>query len=287
MSLLLALLLQAVPPAPIDSYTVGVVGDNQNGPTTFSAICQRMAAEPITLFVGLGDHVQNGLPSEWVSQWQTPLTPIAGIPRMGAIGNHDDVPGYLANVWPSQQHALSHPIYGNAIALWTAVTIGPVRWVFLDTNEHPTIRISLEPGGAQRVWLEQELVSQAWLTARWRIVAFHHPSRTEYWDGGCYYHALAEREALVQLLPLGGCHLVLNGHAHAYQRGTLVARPSPVWVVSGGGGGWLDTTHCWDWPEITVAQATHHWLRLSITPTALTVEAVTPAGLTFDTVVIP
>ena len=282
---LLLFLLQAVPPVLPDTYTVGVVGDNQNGPTTFAAICQRLAAEPISLFVGVGDHVQNGLPSEWTSQWQQPLTPIAGVPRMGAIGNHDDVPGYVANVWPSQQHALTS-IYGPAVALWTATTVGGVRWVFLDTNEHPTIRLSLEPGGLQRQFLEQEITSTAWANAGFRIVAFHHPYRTEYWDGGCYYPAQPERDTLMATLTQAnpGPTLILNGHSHAYQRGAVGGR---AWIISGGGGGFLDTTHCWDWPEITVAQPIWHYLAITVTPAQLLVRVRRVDGSLVEEVILP
>ena len=78
--------------------------------------------------------------------------------------------------------------------------------------------------------------------------------------------------------------LVLNGHAHAYQRGSWLGM---AWIISGGGGGWLDTTHCQDLPEITVATVQWHWLLMQVDPTALTITARTPAGQVIDTVRIP
>lgn len=88
----------------------------------------------------------------------------------------------------------------------------------------------------------------------------------------------------MESVALAGGSLVLNGHAHAYQRGSWAGVP---WILSGGGGGWLDTQRCWDWPEITVAQVQWHWLLMQVTPDALTITARTPAGQVIDTVRIP
>jgi hypothetical protein len=279
------LLLQLIaPPVPATALTkFGVVGDNQlNAFNTFNAICTQLATERIDCFIGLGDHVQNhGLPGEWQHLWLIPLTPIAQVLRLGCIGNHDDVLGYTANVWPSQQHPLTSP-YGNAIAVYSAVTVGSVRFVFLDTNEVPAIRLSLAQGGAQAAWLIAETASGDWQSARWRVVCWHHPCLTELWDGGCNAPCLSERRWLMDHLAASRASLCLNGHAHAYQRGSYRGLP---FIISGGGGGWLDTTRCWDHPEITVAQAVWHYLTIEAGET-LTVTAKTPTGQQIDQVVI-
>ena len=85
------------------------------------------------------------------------------------------------------------------------------------------------------------------------------------------------------VLSAGGS-LVLQGHAHAFQRGNWRGLP---FIISGGGGGWLDTTHCQDLPEITVATAQWHWLLMQVTPDALTVTARSVSGQVIDTVRIP
>ncbi len=276
----------ALPLLPLmpDSFSVGIVGDNQlNAFNTYDIICRDMRAQGIGLWVGLGDHVQDhGLPGEWQRLFDGPMAPLAGVPRLGALGNHDDILGYTQHVWQIPQHPLTS-VYGNAIGCWGAVTWGPVRWVFLDTGEDPTVRLSLSQG-LQRQWLLAEVLSPAWQTARWRIVAFHHPALTEQWDGGCWYPALAERTWAMDLVAASAGSLVLNGHAHAYQRGSWLGM---AWIISGGGGGWLDTTHCQDLPEITVAQVQWHWLLIQVTPDALTIQARNVQGQVIDTVRIP
>jgi len=267
-----------------DSFSVGIVGDSQgNNFNVFGQHCQAMAREGISLFVGLGDHVQNGGAAEWQSQWTLPLTPIVNIPRFACLGNHDPIQEFSQHVWAIPQHPLTSP-YGNAIACNGAVTWGPVRWVFLDTNEAPAIRLSLDPGGPQRAWLEAEAAGDPFRLARFRVVAFHHPVSTELWDGACFYPALPERRGLMDRLASLNVSLVLNGHAHAYQRGSWRGMP---WIISGGGGGWLDTTRCQDLPEITVATAQWHWLLMQVTPDALTVTARSVSGQVIDTVRIP
>lgn len=284
--MLIALMFQILAPIfPADTIRVGIVGDSQlNAFNTYDAICRDMRAQGISLWVGLGDHVQDhGLPGEWQRLFDGPMAPLAGVPRLGALGNHDDILGYTQHVWQIPQHPLAS-IYGNAIGCWGAVTWGPVRWVFLDTNEDPTIRLSLAPQQRQGTWLQAELASLDWQQARWRIAVWHHPVAVEFWDGGCFYPALPERRWLFDSLALAGCHLALNGHSHAYHRGDW---RGTRWIISGGGGGWLDTTHCQDLPEITVATVQWHWLLMQVTPDALTIQARNTQGQVIDTVRIP
>lgn len=282
---MIALLLQALlaPTMPADTIRFGVVGDSQQQPAIFSTICQSLRADGITVFVGLGDHVQNhGQPGEWQSLFTAPMAPLSQLARYGALGNHDDIQGYTQSFWPIPQHPVSS-IYGAAIACYGAVTIGNCRWVFLDTNEDPSIGLSLAPGGAQRLWLQTEVAGASWLNARYRLAAFHHPALTEQWDGGCYYPMRSERRWLMDYVSNNGGSMGLQGHAHAYQRGAWNGMP---FIISGGGGGYLDTTRCWDLPEISIAIATHHYLLIDATPEALTVTAKTPAGLQIDQLVI-
>lgn len=84
-------------------------------------------------------------------------------------------------------------------------------------------------------------------------------------------------------LAAGRVSLVLNGHSHSYQRGQWLGA---CWIISGGGGGYLDTTHCQDLQEITVAQAIHHCLVMDVTPDALTVRALDTQRREFDRIVI-
>lgn len=275
----ISMLAPLIMPGP--AMRVGVVGDSQQQPAIFATHCQTVAAEGISLFVGLGDHVQNhGQPGEWLTLWQQPRAPISSIPVIGCIGNHDDIIGYSANVWQIPQHPVAS-IYGPAIACYGAVTVGQVRWVFLDTNEDPSIRLSLQPGGSQRVWLQARLADGDWKSARYRIVCWHHPADTEQWEGLCYYPRLVERTWLMDSCRAAGASLVLNGHSHSYQRG---AWNGMSWIISGGGGGYLDTTHCQDLPEITVAQAVYHCLVIDVNQNSLHVRALTTTRSLIDEV---
>ena len=276
----------ALPLLPLlpDSFSVGIVGDNQlNAFNTYDAICRDMRAQGINLWVGLGDHVQDhGLPGEWQRLFDGPMAPLAGVPRLGALGNHDDILGYTQHVWQIPQHPLTS-IYGNAIGCWGAVTVGSVRLAFLDTNESPAIRLSLGAGGSQAAWLLAETASPDWQTAGKRIAVFHHPLITEYWDGGCLYPGLAERRWLMDTLAARGCSLSLSGHAHTYSRGEWRGMP---FIISGGGGGWLDTQRCWDWPEITVATPRWHYLLMNVSADQLRIRAMGLQGQAFDEVTI-
>jgi hypothetical protein len=252
------------------TYRVGVVGDNQSGPATFGTICRQLATERVDLFVHLGDAIQNaGTPAEWLDLWAQPLAPIAQVPRIGCRGNHDDPAGWQAFVFP-----LAAPGGGN----WGSFTLAGVRWLVLDANEETfDLRVSMDPGGAQRRFVDAELASPEWRAARWRVALWHQPAVTSLWytSQACYYQFYAQPQwiALMDRLAGAGCNLVANGHAHGLQMGAWPTATSPMlWVVSGGGGGALDG-NCAPLPMLPVALAVHHYCVLEVGPAALVVQA--------------
>jgi hypothetical protein len=191
------------------------------------------------------------------------------LPVTGCRGNHDGEDALAKNLWPL-------PDNGQ----WTAMTWGNARVVLLDSNEHYPLRYSILRGGAQRKWLDQEMLSPEWRKALYRIVLFHHPHKTEQWDGGCYYGNGSEDPMLTDmvensLLP-GGANLILNGHAHSYQRGQWNSRQ--FHVISGGAGGALDNPQCFEHPHITSNPGKNnqffHFLTLDSGPQELRVRCV-------------
>jgi len=270
-----------VPIAPVEpiSYSVAVVGDNQNGPNIFSQICNSIRLENVDAFVGLGDHIQNrgAIPSEWIDQFINPLSPIMSLPRWGARGNHDDVLGYQLFFW-------NLPVQQN-IGQWTAFTLGSVRWVILDANDETfDLRTSMDPGHPQRIFIDREITSQEWIRSKFRIVLFHEPATTNVWYSNCYYQSYQTPQwiSLMDRLQNSGCHLVLNGHAHGYERSLW--RNGPMWkITSGGGGGALDTI-CGG--GYIVALVEHHFLKINISYDSIEVRVLSPQRTLRDLVVI-
>lgn len=287
--ILAAIALQAavlVPPvAPeILSLRACVWGDAQNGTPVFRQIVAGMQVERPNFLLSTGDNIQNrgAIPTEWLDQFLVPLAPLLHLPRFGCLGNHCDPIGFQANVYPLPSHL------PGGLGLWGAVTVGQVRVLLLDSNQESTeLRLSMAAGGPQRAWLLTELASPAWAAATWRLALWHAPAVTELWTGACFYPRESVEHApwvwAMDALAAAGCHLVANGHAHGYQRGTWRGM---AWVCSGGGGGALDSPVCVPLPEVDVALAVHHFCTLDFSPTVLLLRALDLGRREIDRVTI-
>ena len=237
-------------PAAATPFRFAVWGDSQSHPEVFGWIASHLALSGAALALAAGDLVGDGDDEgAWVREFFLPagaFTP--RIPILVARGNHD-VGGY--------ESRFAGPL------TFFALGYAGVRFVVLDTN------LGMEPGSAQRSWLEAELGSTPWRQARWRVVLMHHPLWSEGSDHEGYDGEPRLREALGPLLPQAGTDLVLQGHTHDYERGEV---DGVLHVITGGGGGALDR-HWQDLAQITVRHVRHHFLTVDVEHDRLTLQA--------------
>jgi len=265
-----------VPVQPPEALTLRMVawGDSQNDSgRVFPQICRSMEAERPDLVLGLGDYVQNaGVLAEWAPLFLQPMGALLNVPRLACRGNHEAPDHFEVFVCPL-------PVRGGA-GQWAATTVGSVRILILDGNEDTfALRVSMDPGGPQRRFLEAELAGNEWHAARWRIAIWHQPCTTALWYAPqCYHVFYAQprwREAM-DLLAAAECSAVLNAHAHGLQVGAWPTATSPMlWCISGGGGGALDG-HCAPLPQLPIAMRVHHYLLIETSPTEFKVQARRP-----------
>ncbi len=125
------------------------------------------------------------------------------------------------------------------------------------------------PIAAQTAWLAAELASLASQRADFRIVTFHHLPFTNLWcDSNGFNGSSWVRENWVPLFEQYGVDLVVNGHAHAYERGE---RNGVMYTVVGGAGGLLDTfVPPQPWPFLEVALSVHHYAVMEVDGSRLT-----------------
>jgi len=225
------------------------IADNQNqAGTPFLSVLTHLAAHAPDVIGHAGDTVQNGDQlAEWQSQWFDPFAAAPSnlgqtVPVLVARGNHDgEFPAALAYHW----------LPGNGD--WTALTIGRVRFLFLDSNL---------VSGDQESFIRDELASDASRNADFRIAVFHKPPYTNLWDQPGYLGEPYVRSVWVPLLEAGHVDLVVSGHAHAYERGS---RNGITYTIVGGAGGALDTVpQSPPWTFITVAQSVHHFALMEV-----------------------
>lgn len=75
-----------------------------------------------------------------------------------------------------------------------------------------------------------------------------------------------------------GVDVVYSGHAHDYERGEL---NGVLWIVTGGGGGSLDSQQQ-DIPHITVYEPVHHYVLVDVNGSSLVTRAIDLEGNVID-----
>lgn len=229
-------------------FSVAWWGDSQVGPAVLQQLIPIMLAQGVDWLGVAGDLVTSGASlSDWQNYWFGALEfqNIAQThPALFARGNHDGEHPYC--------YAYS-ALPGNGA--WYAFDYGNARFIFLDT-EAPT---SGSP--EQYAWLVNELRRPGTQNAAFRVVCFHRLPYANLWNGGGYTGEPWVRSDWVPLFQQYNVDVVINGHAHNYNRGTA---NGVTYTVVGGGGGALDTERVANWPLLTVEYSRHHFALMRI-----------------------
>lgn len=243
-------------PEPDSAFVTAWWGDSHAGTTTLRKHVENLLRHSPDLICVAGDMVNNGNSlSEWHNYWFKPLEhrdAAQTTPVVFARGNHDG------------EHALAYAysaLPGNES--WFAFDYGNTRFIFLDSEADGSV------SPEQLVWLRSELARPATQRAAFRVVCFHKPPWSQFWNGGGHTQEPFVINEWVPLFRSRGVDLVICGHEHAYTRGTM---NGVVYVVSGGGGGTIDTERVASWPHIKVEYTKYHFDILSVNGRQLTWE---------------
>lgn len=224
-------------------FAVAWWGDNHDGTVTLRTHVSNLLAHGVDLIAVAGDMVNNGnVLGEWHNYWFKPLEHLncaQTTPVIFARGNHDG------------EHALAYAysaLPGNES--WFAFDYSNCRFIFLDSE------VDTAGSPEQFAWLQTELWQTETQQAAFRIVCFHRPPYANLWNGGGYIGETFVRDDWVPLFEQGHVDLVVSGHAHNYNRGSS---NGVTYVVSGGGGGFLDVERVANWPLYTVEYSRYHY----------------------------
>jgi acid phosphatase type 7 len=160
---------------------------------------------------------------------------------------------------------------------------GNAHFVAVDSNLLLTSRAS-----AMLAWLNADLAAT---TQHWRIVFVHHtpyPTGFHLGDPVC----AAVQQMVNPIVESYGVQLVLAGHEHGYERtyplagGQIAApgSPSTTYIVTGGGGGALESVGTS--PLTALSVQAFHYLRVNVDGPSLTLTAVGMDGSTIDQVTL-
>jgi predicted phosphodiesterase len=236
------------PDKPSD-FRFAVWGDNQSNFETAKQVCSCIAKSNPAFVVSVGDVVQNGeIYDQWKQQYFDPISAFSPyVPSFVAIGNHEKQSPwfylYVSQPEPEDYFAFS---YGNA------------RFVALDTNT------DYFEGSKQYEWLVSELSSDAYKNAEWHFVFLHQAPYTEQWGSGTYTGEFFVTLLLLPLLENADVDILFCGHTHDYERGYIPDGDGMYYVITGGGGGDLDTVFTMDWEYIDLHVSQHHYMTVDI-----------------------
>ena len=255
----------AMPPLMTGPARVAVIGDFGHGGVDEYIVAGRVQAlsreAPLTALATTGDNFYSDavdliwtVPYGWVADQRVPV--------YASWGNHDiETKERIALV---TDH-LAPP------GRWYAVEVGGASLIVLDSNQ-----ISSDE---QLAWLQATLAAAAGPT----IAVFHVPP----YSCSKYGHNTSLLDRWVPLFIEHGVDLVLNGHAHHYERFTV---EGITYVITGGGGRPLRSVKPCQagYPEPDVTNDTdYHFVLLEIFEDRIEVTAIAANGVEVDSVVVP
>lgn len=274
---------------------ITIIGDNQEGRSTFKKLLSLSKPGNTDLFLHLGDMVQRpGNYEEWNKLFFTPISSIipSTIPILNVLGNHDCREGIPSLHFPSLKwfKEIRSASSGSRIDISTtkqsgrgsyhSMSIGLVRFVIIDTNNEDEDQIQ---------FLKNEFGSASFKEAKFKVVLSHVPAFIEFWNPATWKTGGESRwpkwmnEKVLPMLLQAKVDLLLSGHQHNYQRGKLGDRLNMI--ISGGGGSPLDKRRV---EEGTFEQTffEHHFLKMFIEDDKLTIRMINSRGVERDSLVI-
>ena len=169
-------------------------------------------------------------------------------------------------------------------------TFGNTQFFMIDSNR------KVDPQSDQYRWLDKELSRSK---ATWKFVCHHHPpfssDENDYGDLWKTNRGTRGDTRVRQLVDLYERHrvdFVWNGHIHSYERtwplrsGRAVNNDGPIYMITGGGGGSLETPGpIRPFYQNTVRRG-HHYAMVRINGSRLEIQAYDIENRLFDTITI-
>jgi acid phosphatase type 7 len=268
-------------PAPDSdaSFRFMVYGDNRNDDAAHASVVRSMVSNPSEFLVHTGDFVaRGGSPTQWQTFFDIEAPLLSTRAHFSCVGNHEltDGPGveYARYFGPTDIPLDPAKPKGAPAATKPEQLDGTFRWgsarFFLING-----MVSYKATG-DRAWFDKALAdSDAEPGIKWRIVVVHHGP----WSSGPHGGNTRLRDAgVVELMKAHKVDLIISGHDHIYERGW---GDGLAFIVSGGGGAPLYNIKK-AIPESRKVEATHHFVDIGVSPSALQVVAMRSDGSTLE-----
>ena len=266
---------------PSTPFAFAVISDTQGNPTVSGKLAEFAWAQRPNFLLHPGDLVSTGPnDSHWTEHFFPSMHPlIRHVPFYPVLGNHEqNAKNYFDYVsLPAPEYYYNFE-YGNA------------EFFMIDSNRN------VQPGSEQFRWLEEKLAASK---AKWKIVCHHHPpySSDENDYGNLWKTNKSTRgdlrvRKLVPLYEKYNVDIVWNGHIHSYERtwplkqNQAVALGGPVYMITGGGGGGLETPGPFRPFFQNTVRRGHHYTMVRINDNVLEMQAYDLENRLFDSMEI-
>jgi acid phosphatase type 7 len=258
-----------------------VISDTQDNPVVAGKLSELAWAQRPQFVILPGDLVGSGRKkSDWVEEFFPSLNPlISRVPLYSVLGNHEENAEHYFNYM-----ALPKPEY------YYSFTYGDAEFFMIDSNRN------VDPGSEQYKWLDQALSKS---TATWKFASHHHPpfssDEDDYGDLWKTNRGTQGDERIRQLVPLyekHGVDIVWTGHIHSYERTWPLRRKRSVevggtiYMITGGGGGSLETPGPYRPFFQNIVRRGHHYVMVHINGETLELRSFDLDDRLFDTVKI-
>ncbi|HSB64311.1 MAG TPA: metallophosphoesterase [Thermoanaerobaculia bacterium] len=199
----------------------------ESNPEERRRLVAEIAARDPDFVVGLGDLVFEGSSRGDWEGFDALTAPLraAGVPILPILGNHE----YWARRGPALRNAFAR-FPRLAASRWYAETYGPLRLLFLDSNERA---LGAAAWREEADWMNSELaLADEEAAVRGVVVFVHHPPYTNSTVTGDELHV---RRAFVPPFAAAKKTIaMISGHVHSYEH---FVRGGKAFLVAGGGGG--------------------------------------------------
>lgn len=255
-----------------------VIGDTQKNPKVAGAIAELAWAQRPHFVMLAGDLVDQGKKdSDWREEFFPSMNPlISRIPLFPVLGNHEqNARNYFDYM------ALPDPEY------YYSFSYGDADFFMVDSNR------KVDSESEQYRWLETQLAASS---ATWKFVCHHHPpyssDENDYGDLWKTNKSTRGDLRVRQLVPLYekyGVDIVWTGHIHSYERtwpikeNQAVEAGGTIYVITGGGGGGLETAGPFRPFFQNNVRRGHHYVMVHINGKTLELRSYTLDDRLFDT----
>jgi 3',5'-cyclic AMP phosphodiesterase CpdA len=266
---------------PGQPIAFAVISDTQKNLKVAGKIASLAWAQRPHFVIHPGDLVDRGTrKSDWLDEFFPSMDSlISRVPMYSVLGNHEEDAGHYY-----EYMALPEPEYFYSFAY------GDAEFFMIDSNRR------VDADSEQYQWLDRVLAESK---ATWKFACHHHPPFSsdeddygDLWKTNKSTQGDLRVRELVTLYEKHGVDIVWTGHIHSYERTwpvfgkRTVEVGGTVYMVTGGGGGSLETPGPYRPFFQNVVRRGHHYVMVHINGRTLEMKAFDLNDRMFDSMKI-